>query len=222
MSNALYVVWGVRVVSAVIAGITLLLIRRGRGVAFFYNVIFVWAVFLLIGIVAANAMFPVDYTTHVAWDILLALAAYVVVPLPLNRQVIAALIITIGDIVLFLQYKVLEQPGAFFDMVTAFVCANTLGIFASWELRRWRRQQFMALQREADERRRLEIALLEIKTLKGIIPICAQCKKVRTDEGRWKQVEAFVREHSDADFSHGICPECERILYPTLFGPDPQ
>ena len=54
----------------------------------------------------------------------------------------------------------------------------------------------------------LQDALLRIKTLKGLIPICACCKKVRSDDGYWEQVEVYVRDHSQADFTHGYCPEC--------------
>lgn len=218
-SDALYFVWGIRGVSAVIAGVILVLLRRHRGVAFFDNTIFTWAVLLMIGVVAANSMFPRSYTTHVSWDLLLVLAVYALVPLSFSRQVTAALIITVGDIVLFAKFKILEQPGTYFDIFTAFVCANVLGSFASWELQRWRRQQFKAFQREADARSKLERALFEIKTLKGIIPICANCKNIRTDEGHWRQLEAYIRDHSDADFTHGICPECQMKLYPNLDKP---
>ena len=54
----------------------------------------------------------------------------------------------------------------------------------------------------------LEKALSKIKTLSGIIPICAGCKKIRDDEGYWKQVEVYVRDHTEAEFSHGLCPDC--------------
>jgi DNA-binding response OmpR family regulator len=54
----------------------------------------------------------------------------------------------------------------------------------------------------------LEAALAEIKTLKGFIPICASCKKIRDDEGYWNQLEAYIAEHTDAVFTHGFCPEC--------------
>lgn len=54
----------------------------------------------------------------------------------------------------------------------------------------------------------LQDALSKIRTLKGLIPICAWCKKVRSDEGYWSDLEAYVREHSEADFTHGICSEC--------------
>lgn len=64
------------------------------------------------------------------------------------------------------------------------------------------------------EKQNLEQALKEIKTLSGLIPICSNCKKVRNDEGYWQQVETYVRDHSAADFSHSICPECFEKLYP--------
>lgn len=53
----------------------------------------------------------------------------------------------------------------------------------------------------------------EIKTLRGILPICSSCKKIRDDKGYWQQVEVYVRDHTHADFSHGYCPECaEKIM----------
>ncbi|MBW1815132.1 MAG: DUF3365 domain-containing protein, partial [Deltaproteobacteria bacterium] len=61
---------------------------------------------------------------------------------------------------------------------------------------------------------KLEKTVREVKTLKGLIPICASCKKVRNDEGYWDQIEKYISEHSKAKFSHGICPECAKKLYP--------
>ena len=56
----------------------------------------------------------------------------------------------------------------------------------------------------------------EIKTLKGFLPICANCKKIRDDDGYWSQVEEYISRHADVSFSHGICPECMAKLYPEL------
>lgn len=70
---------------------------------------------------------------------------------------------------------------------------------------------------EADRERlirELQQALDRVKTLSGLIPICSHCKSMRNDKGYWQQVDAFVREHSDAEFSHGICPECAKKLMP--------
>jgi hypothetical protein len=65
----------------------------------------------------------------------------------------------------------------------------------------------------------LKKAMDEIKILKGLIPICAKCKKVRDDAGYWQHIEVYVRERSDAEFSHGICPDCAKELYPGLTYP---
>lgn len=64
---------------------------------------------------------------------------------------------------------------------------------------------------------RLEDALLEVKRLSGLLPICAKCKKIRDDQGHWHQIEDYISANSEADFSHGVCPQCSRELYPELF-----
>ncbi len=60
----------------------------------------------------------------------------------------------------------------------------------------------------------LQEALVSIKTLRGLLPICCHCKKIRDDKGYWSQLEKYLHEHSDAEFSHSICPECLGKLYP--------
>lgn len=68
---------------------------------------------------------------------------------------------------------------------------------------------------------KLQAALQEIKTLSGLLPICAACKRIRNDtEGRWQEIEAYIASHSDAHFTHGICPDCARRLYPDFTGKD--
>ena len=59
----------------------------------------------------------------------------------------------------------------------------------------------------------LEKKLAEIKTLKGLLPICAKCKKIRDDKGYWNLIETYIEQHSEASFSHGVCPECLETLY---------
>jgi len=61
---------------------------------------------------------------------------------------------------------------------------------------------------------RLQHSLSEIKILKGILPICMYCKKIRDDKGDWKQLEAYIHEHSGAEFSHSLCKECAKKYYP--------
>lgn len=68
--------------------------------------------------------------------------------------------------------------------------------------------------------RELEDALSSIKRLKGLLPICSSCKKIRNDKGYWKQIEEYFSENSDIMFSHGLCPKCIKKLYPDISIPD--
>ena len=63
----------------------------------------------------------------------------------------------------------------------------------------------------------LQDALDHIKTLRGLLPICASCKNIRNDKGYWEQIEVYIRDRSEAEFSHSICPDCAKKLYPELY-----
>ena len=69
-------------------------------------------------------------------------------------------------------------------------------------------------QRERELKARVEEELARVKVLRGLLPICACCKKVRDDHGYWGQIESYIAEHSEADFSHGLCPDCVKQYYP--------
>lgn len=74
--------------------------------------------------------------------------------------------------------------------------------------------------REGELRRsneELQKALRDVKVLRGLIPICASCKKIRNDGGFWQQLEEYIGEHSEAEFSHGICQPCVKKLYPGVY-----
>jgi len=63
----------------------------------------------------------------------------------------------------------------------------------------------------------LQDALAEVKTLRGILPICMTCKKIRDDEGAWTQLELYIRAHTAAEFSHGLCDPCAKEMYPEIY-----
>lgn len=62
----------------------------------------------------------------------------------------------------------------------------------------------------------LQDALKRVKTLNGLLPICSVCKKIRDDKGYWNQIETYIQEHSEAEFSHGLCRECAKKIYPDV------
>ncbi len=119
-----------------------------------------------------------------------------------------------------------------FGILLSWFCV--FGGFVSTLRRRLRKQKNQiqkandAINSEINERRQAQIendklivelkaALGRVKTLSGLLPICTSCKKIRDDRGYWKQIETYIHDHSDAVFSHSICPECSKTLYPDLF-----
>jgi CheY-like chemotaxis protein len=68
----------------------------------------------------------------------------------------------------------------------------------------------------------LREALANVKVLRGLLPICASCKKIRDDKGYWEQIEVYIRDHSDADFTHGLCPDCIKKFYPDIYERRPE
>ncbi|MFO7600217.1 MAG: PAS domain S-box protein [Candidatus Desulfacyla sp.] len=86
------------------------------------------------------------------------------------------------------------------------VAGSILDITARKQVEEQREELIEALQK----------ALSEVKTLRGFLPICSYCKKIRDDKGYWDQIESYIHKHSDAEFSHGICPECAKKYFPDL------
>ena len=75
------------------------------------------------------------------------------------------------------------------------------------------------LEREAKYKKvaiELQEAIVKVKTLSGMLPICSNCKKIRDDEGYWNEIESYINKHSEAEFTHSICPKCVKKLYPDL------
>lgn len=77
-----------------------------------------------------------------------------------------------------------------------------------------RKTRELELQRSNDA---LQQALREVKVLRGLVPICASCKKIRNDQGAWQQFEEYLHQHSEAEFSHGLCQTCMKKLYPGVY-----
>lgn len=97
---------------------------------------------------------------------------------------------------------------AFLEKVVGYLLGFMLLFVGIWEWLPKLTEHQMIITRNLENTQR------EMKVLQGLLPICASCKKIRDDRGYWKQLERFISEHSEAEFSHGICPECAKRLYP--------
>lgn len=106
--------------------------------------------------------------------------------------------------------------------IAAFILSRVLFVYSRNDHNNQHmiKEQSKEISRQNDMKeeliRELRKALHEIKTLSGLLPICASCKKIRDDSGYWNQIEGYIQKHSGAQFSHGICPDCAKKLYPDL------
>ena len=105
----------------------------------------------------------------------------------------------------------IELKPYFYQTSYFFALCVILIATAGFVLYRWR--VAMLLQQERILKQRVDESLAQIKVLGGLIPICANCKKIRDDRGYWNQLEKYLKDHSEAEFTHGICPECKEKLY---------
>ncbi|MFC2170610.1 two-component regulator propeller domain-containing protein [Calditrichota bacterium] len=120
-----------------------------------------------------------------------------------------------------LEFKIPEyfHETAMFQVILSLLLGILIYLVVIWRISAVRRRNVVLELKVKERTSQLEEAVNNIKTLRGFIPICANCKKIRDDEGFWQQLEHYISEHSEAEFSHGICPECKKELYPE-FGSD--
>lgn len=134
----------------------------------------------------------------------LIVATYCVTPLPLSRQAILTLTYSAGVL-----YACRQTDGEILSLVGAtHGMAHLFASVASWRHNHRRREMFLGALREARLRANLEAALAEVRTLRGMLCICAWCKRIRDEAEDWESVEMYVQSRTDASFSHGICPDC--------------
>jgi sigma-B regulation protein RsbU (phosphoserine phosphatase) len=98
--------------------------------------------------------------------------------------------------------------------IDANILESKVDVFC--ELHRQRRIIERQVQEIARKNSELQCQLAEIKTLRGLLPICCNCKSIRNDDGLWDAIEVYIKANSDAEFTHGMCPSCIEELYPEL------
>ena len=147
----------------------------------------------------------------------------------MRNQNLELLIILLFSCVIYIfaaKYDVLERIVEFSQQHEEFELDEviTVSVFLVFALALFSFRRLRELQKAKCrlncQNKELQKALSEINQLRGIIPICSSCKNIRDDKGSWHQVESYVSEHTEADFSHGICPPCSKKLYPEFFGVD--
>lgn len=129
--------------------------------------------------------------------------------------------VQLGTAIEPMEARVLCKDSSYRDIEFHFSSLGDLNLICFIDItERKKAQEDLTRLLEAENERlsaELEDAATEIKTLSGLLPICAGCKKIRDDRDQWHPVETYIRERTSAQFSHGVCPECASRLYPEFY-----
>ena len=167
---------------------------------------------------ALRLLRPPENITPVWLEIVLVLGCYAIVPQRPVFQAIVAVTLSVGTSVILVVYNTGVSAADRVGIILTLAIANAVGIIASRERVSRQIREEQAWRNERDAKLELQRAHSEIRILKGLLPTCAHCRRVRAENGDWQQMERFVAEHSEAQFSHGFCPDCMAEHYPELAG----
>jgi hypothetical protein len=165
---------------------------------------------------ALRLLRPRDNISPVWLEIVLVLGCYAILPNRPVYQAIVAMTLSVGTSLILVFYNVGVSAADRTGIIVTLAIANVVGIVASRERVARQRREENAWRSERDARMELERAHSEIRILRGLLPVCAHCRRIRTETGVWQPMEVFVSEHSEAQFSHGFCPDCMAYHYPDL------
>ena len=177
------------------------------------KLIAIWCLYFCWVVIFINSTRPPEYIQHAMLDVLILMTLYFLFPLPAPLHAIAPLAFSVGNLIMIFVIKTSVSPLETNVLVITYVLGNALGLYTARRMHRYRRSNFLALDQEKKLRTELEEAISKVKTLQGMLPICAHCKKVRDDQGYWTRIEEYIRAHSEAQFTHGICPDCIKEHY---------
>ncbi len=194
------------------------IIRRQTTPAGLDTVVSSWVFAFVIYTLVDDALYPPSYFTTALWDMIIILVVYTVMPMPLQAQIAAALLLTLGSAVSLQAVRMADLSAYLtWSVLATYGVANVVGYAVGVTSKRRRRHEYKLFVAERNEREQLEKALEEIKTLQGMLPLCSYCKRVRNDKGYWDQVDQYLSKHTPATVSHALCPDCLAKQYPKVY-----
>lgn len=190
------------------------LIPASRDRAQFEGRVLVVTVLAAACLVGFNALRPPESGLPLRTPLMWLFAFYAAFPSRPARQFAAPAVLTGGLMLLPSFWREASSWSNLSGNALVLLTVNALGVLLSIRRRELSADEVRAWSAEADARASAERALAELRILRGTIPICSHCRKVRTEAGSWQMLESYVQARSDAEFSHGICPTCMTSHYP--------
>jgi hypothetical protein len=203
-----------RVVSVAGSVLAIVLLRRARSRAAYSRIVAGYAWWVAGFIVIINALRPDGATLPFRSPMFTLFVLYGTLPNGFWRQCTPAWFLSAALIALRLTWLTNITDGDIGGDVVIILAVNAFGTLLVQRRLALEQDVSVAWEAEHDARVTSDRAFAELRTLRGIIPICSHCRKVRSEVGDWEQLEFYVHAHSDAQFSHGICPECVDEHYP--------
>ncbi len=207
-----------RLVVLAIVTVIVLRLHREQDPARFRRGVIAVAWIMVSFALAAHFLRRTTPITPLFFELLGILAFFMAVP-SLWRALVPALVTFAAGRFLLLVFRDTGLASAeALAIGSALLVATTMGILIGRGREAAARREDGLVAGEQEARAALERTIAELRVLRGILPICSHCRKVRDEVGAWADLESYVRRHSDTDFSHGLCPQCAHQHYPDLFG----
>jgi hypothetical protein len=199
-----WLLFACRLLVLLVSAWTLVALRRVSTPAAADRLLFRWGFLVVAMTVCAISARPPNDKTLLLVSFGMIVVAYCLAPLPLSQQATLTLVYSAAAL-----YVSRHADAATLSMVAAtHAMAHLFGAVTSWRLNHRWRETFLGELRESTLRNNLASALAEVRTLRGLLCMCAWCKRIRDEAQVWQTVESYVQSRTHASFSHGICPDC--------------
>jgi hypothetical protein len=206
-SQRFFILSGGRLVFTIFTAIVLVVLRKTRDYRVYDRLLAGWLFLVFSGDLVIGLFRPSGYFVNTVLDVVFVVTAYIMLPSKLRNLVALCSYFSVASLLLLYFTRDASIRPALFTIAAAFLLANVMRITSAWMFNYYRMHDYISMETARK-------ALAEVRTLKGFLPICSSCKKIRDDRGYWQAVEHYVSERTDAEFTHGICPECMTRLYP--------
>jgi len=170
----------------------------------------IWGVLITLAcifVIQVNLSRNTDFLLYPIANVFFMLGILFLVPCRFSFKLVAVVLFAVVD-----TGVLATKPGVsslyLYAVPFTSISIIVIGAWGAGKMEVTQRQQFFMWRRAKQANADLDAAMRKIKTLKGLLPICAKCKKIRDDQGHWHPVEIYVGRHSDTSFTHGLCPDC--------------
>lgn len=208
----------VRAIAMAICAVGAWRVRRVR-TRLEYSRLVLWLSILLVGVpIVINLLRPRGTQLPIGSALLALIVLYGAMPNRFVYQLVPPLTFSVGILIERLWWLSAPFDRTAWRDIVVLVVVNAIGAVMTYRRVDLEHALDFAEMAKAVALRDAKEALTELRTLRGIIPICSFCKQVRLESGDWQRIEHYVQDHSDAEFSHGVCPDCQHQHYPQVVG----